>query len=205
MLTLPLAQGFLFGMVLQLSVGPVCLAVFRKSVDDRLGRALWMVAGVAAADGTYIALALLGVAGLLEVGVLRMLVGLAGALVLAVFGVRLLGTRATPAKTVRAAGGALASLRYGFVLTLANPLTIVFWGGVFAGVAASSRFPDPADVYVFGAGCLLSTAAFLSAVAALGRSLSPLLASGVALVWLNRCVGAALIGFALKLALDALG
>jgi len=203
MQTLPILQGFLFGMVLQLSVGPVCLAVFRKAVEGRLGPALWMVAGVAAADGAYIALALLGVASFLRIDTLRVIVGLAGALVLAVFGVRLIRAEAAPA-AAETSGGSLASLRYGFLLTVANPLTVVFWGGVFAGVAASTELAGSGDVYPFAAGCLLSTLAFLSAVAVFGRSLSPLLSNGKALRWLNRVVGIVLVGFAAKLAVDVL-
>lgn len=46
-------NGLLFGMMLQLSVGPVCLAVLHHAMTWRLRDALMMVLGVALADEVY--------------------------------------------------------------------------------------------------------------------------------------------------------
>ena len=198
------AQGLAFGMLLQLSVGPVCLGVFQKGLSGRLAPALWMVLGVALADGLYIALALAGVTALLEISALRIALGLLGAATLAWFGWRTLRSAASVAKPASGGEGALGSLRYGFVLTLTNPLTALFWTGVFAGLAAGSFGADRAAATAFGLGCVGATLLFLTGVATSGRALGRLLASPAALLWLNRAVGAFLIAFALKLAVDTM-
>lgn len=54
-------KGLLFGMVLQISVGPVCIAVLQKGITESFWEAFLMVWGAVAADTTYILLALLGI------------------------------------------------------------------------------------------------------------------------------------------------
>jgi threonine/homoserine/homoserine lactone efflux protein len=201
-----LAQGFLFGMVLQLSVGPVCLGVFERAATGRLRPALWMVAGVALADAICIALALLGTGALLRVDEVRLALGLLGSATLAYFGLRTI--RATTGDaTARPArvSGRRGSLTYGLALTLTNPLTIVFWGGAFASLAASGALGGAADSAAFAVGCVAATIVLLAGVALSARALGPVLTAAGALVWLNRAVGAFLIAFAIKLALDAIG
>jgi threonine/homoserine/homoserine lactone efflux protein len=198
-------QGLLFGMVLQLSVGPVCLAVFQRAITGRLRWALWMVLGVAMADGIYIALALAGVSSLLQFATIRTGLGLAGSMVLAYFGIRGLLTPRACRETPSVDSTGRASFRYGFVLTMTNPLTIVFWGGVFAGLAAGSGIGTTSAIYLFAAGCVSATLFFLSAIARLGNALGALLDNPTGLMWLNRIVGLFILGFALKLALDVVG
>jgi threonine/homoserine/homoserine lactone efflux protein len=197
------AQGFAFGMLLQIAVGPVCLGVLQKGLAGRLRPALLMVVGVALADALYIALALLGVAALFEIAALRAVLALGGAATLAYFGCRTIRSAADKVRPASGGDGRLGSLRYGFVLTLTNPLTALFWTGVFAGLAASSFGADRAAAVAFGAGCVAATLAFLSVVAASGAGLARVLSSPRALGWLNRGVGFCLIAFAIKLALDA--
>jgi threonine/homoserine/homoserine lactone efflux protein len=197
------AQGLAFGMLLQLSVGPVCLGVLHKGLAGRLRTALLMVVGVALADALYIALALVGVATLLEIAALRLALGLGGAATLAYFGLRAIRSASAEARPARGGEGSLDSLRYGFLLTLTNPLTALFWTGVFAGLTASSFGADRAAAVAFGAGCVAATLVFLSAVAASASALSRLLASRRVLLWLDRGVGAFLTAFAVRLALDA--
>jgi threonine/homoserine/homoserine lactone efflux protein len=200
-----LLQGFLFGLVLQLSVGPVCLGVFERALAGRLRTALWMVVGVALADAACIALALLGVGALLRVGEIRLAIGLLGAATLSYFGWRTIRAAAGDAavKKVRLLDGR-ASLAYGLALTLTNPLTIVFWGGAFAGLVAAGTFGGMMDSVVFAVGCVAATVVFLTGVAVSARALQPVLAATGTFVWLNRAVGVFLIAFAIKLANDTI-
>ena len=196
-------QGLLFGLLLQLSVGPVCVGVFQKAVSERLHRALWMVLGVVVADGVYVLLAAVGMAAVVKTDPVRTIVGLVGALVLAYFGVRSVLTARPPDAVQASPGGAWISLRYGFILTLTNPLTIVFWGGVFATFLASGLYSGAALV-AFGLGCVSATGLFLGAIATLGQSAAPLLAGGNRLVWLHRVVGVVLVVMAGLLALETI-
>ncbi len=196
-------SGLFFGMVLQLAVGPVCISVLQTGLSKSFREAFVMVWGVALADATYIVLALLGVSNIMRIEPVRIVIGVGGAALLMYFGIRNLLSRrpgaATGGVAERRTGG---SFRYGFLLTLSNPLTVLFWAGVFGGLIATSQFTSGLAAYSFGLGCIASTVIFLTAVAALGRFLGGFVRNPSALVWLDRAVGLFLIGFAIKLVLD---
>lgn len=117
-------NGLLFGMMLQLSVGPVCLAVLHRAMTRRLRDALMMVLGVALADAVY-------------------MVGSIGGLSFAV--TNPLGQ--TPSGR--------SSFWHGVLLTLANPLTVLFWAGVFGSLLASGTFVHSTELFLFATGCLV--------------------------------------------------
>lgn len=196
-------QGLGLGLVLQISVGPVCIAVLHKGISEGLGRALAMVWGVALVDALYILLSVVGVSALLQIGEARMVVGIAGALLLFYFGVRYLRT------PTRNEGGAveqgsesmLRSFVFGAGLTLTNPLTILFWAGVLGGMMSTHVFDRPGGVFYFSAGCVVATLVFLSLVAMGGHLLEKVLSDRMSL-WLNRAVGLFLMAFAFKLLVD---
>ena len=194
-------QGLGFGLVLQVSVGPVCIAVLHKGLTLGFRHAFSMVWGVALVDAFYIVLSLVGISAVLQVGPARKAVGLAGALLLLHFGLRYLRVPAQSVQYERRDESPLGSFAYGVGLTLTNPLTILFWAGVL-GAMMSTRAPGGDDGLVFFAlGCIAATILFLTAVAVAGHSLERVLSDQVSM-WLNRIVGVFLIGFAFKLAAD---
>ena len=95
----------------------------------------------------------------------------------------------------------LKSFAYGVVLTLTNPLTILFWAGVLGAMMSTRRFDQPGGMVYFAIGCVTATLLFLAAVALAVHVLERLLNERLAL-WLNRAVGLFLIGFAMKLSVD---
>lgn len=199
-----LIKGLLFGMILQISVGPVCVSVLQKGITESFWKAFVMIWGVVVADSAYIVLALLGISGVMQFQTVRLGVGLAGAALLLYFGVQNLLARESSFGQVDTTNRLGGSFRYGFLLTISNPLTILFWAGVFGGLIASTQFPSPADVYLFAAGCICATLIFLTVVAALGRFVGGYVRQPSLLVWLNRVVGLVLIAFAVKLAVDVI-
>ena len=194
-------QGLGLGLILQISVGPVCVAVLHTGLHRGFGHAWAMAWGAVLVDTAYIVLSVLGVSALLQIEAARWAVGLAGALLLAYFGLRYLRMPAGPTRGPQGQGSRLKSFRFGLALTLTNPLTILFWAGVFGAALSARSFAGPGGVILFGAGCVTATLLFLTAVAAAGHLLEPLLNDRLA-VWLNRAVGLFLLAFALKLALD---
>nr|WP_235617528.1 LysE family transporter [Brevibacillus brevis] len=83
-------NGLLFGMMLQLSVGPVCLAVLHRAMTRRLRDALMMVLGVALADAVYMVGAIGGLSLLLQIHWVKQMVLMMGALILTWFGIQTL-------------------------------------------------------------------------------------------------------------------
>ena len=196
-------EGLGFGLILQISVGPVCVAVLHQGIDQGFRHAFAMAWGAALVDALYIFLSLVGVSALLQIESARIAIGLGGALLLAIFGLRYLRAPAgTPAPQHRSESP-LKSFAYGLVLTLTNPLTILFWTGVLGAMMSTRTFDQAGGTVYFAMGCLAATMLFLTAVAVAGHFLERLLTDRLAL-WLNRAVGLFLIGFAIKLCTDLL-
>ncbi|KLH97800.1 LysE family transporter [Brevibacillus formosus] len=169
-------NGLLFGMMLQLSVGPVCLAVLHRSMTGRLRDALLMVLGVALVDAAYMAGAMGGLSLLLQSYWVKRMLLVAGAVILTWFGIQALyaakgGDEGEQAPVKQAPTGR-NSFWQGVLLTLANPLTILFWAGVFGSLLASGSLHPSMELLMFAAGCLLSTLLFLGLVALLAAHLS---------------------------------
>lgn len=185
-----LGRGLWFGLLLQLSVGPVCLFVFQTGSSAGLGAALGAVAGVTLVDAAFLLVALGTKATFLSRPEVQGWARVVASVVLGIFGLDLvagtLGLGFLPRWSAGAGwGGPFVSA---LVLTASNPLTIVFWMAVL-----TSRAGDkPA---VFGVGALIPTPLFLGGVGWLG-TVTASLASPLLGV-LNAVVGVAFLGFAL--------
>ena len=196
-----LIQGLGFGLILQISVGPVCIAVLHKGIAQGFVHAFAMAWGAALVDTLYISLSMVGVSALLRFESARLAIGIGGALLLLVFGTRYLRAPANIAEAQHRSESPLKSFAYGIVLTLTNPLTILFWAGVLGDMMSTHTFDQPRGTVYFAIGCVSATLLFLTAVAFAGHLLERLLDERLAL-WLNRAVGLFLIGFAIKLSVD---
>lgn len=194
-------EGLGFGLILQISVGPVCIAILQKGIDQGFGHAFAMVWGAVLVDALYILLSVAGVSALMTIGPARMAIGLGGALLLLIFGLRYLRAPAGIARAQHRSESPLKSLTYGVVLTLTNPLTILFWAGVLGAMMSTRTFDQAGGMVYFAIGCVAATFLFLTAVALAGHFLERFLNDRLAL-WLNRAVGLFLIGFAIKLSAD---
>lgn len=198
-----LIQGLGFGLILQISVGPVCIAVLHKGIAQGFLHAFAMAWGAALVDAVYITLSMAGVSALLQLESARLVIGAGGALLLLLFGFRYLRAPAKITEAQHRGESPLKSFAYGVVLTLTNPLTILFWAGVLGAMMSTRSFDRPGGMVYFAAGCVSATLLFLTAVALAGHLLERLLNDRLAL-WLNRAVGLFLIGFAIKLSVDLL-
>ncbi|OUQ88212.1 threonine transporter RhtB [Brevibacillus brevis] len=195
-------NGLLFGMMLQLSVGPVCLAVLHRSMTRRLRDAFMMVLGVALADAVYMGGAIGGLSLLLQIDWVKQMVLIMGALILTWFGIQTLramkGRGEQEQAPVQQTSSGRSSFWHGVLLTLANPLTVLFWAGVFGSLLASGAFAHSTELFLFATGCLLSTFLFLGLVALLAAYLARFFRPG----WFNVfhvLSGVFLIGFAIVL------
>jgi threonine/homoserine/homoserine lactone efflux protein len=198
-------HGIRFGLLLQLAVGPVCLFVFRSGSEAGIWHGLWAVWGVALVDALYIALAGLGVTRWAEVGRTRRALQYGGAAIIALFaldvmasaaGVQLLPSMALATPAGEGAGGFLGAV----LLTSSNPLTIVFWAGVFSSKVAAEGYGRK-ELWLFSLGCVAATVAFLAAIALAGVWVGRM-APAVVVRSLNVAVGCALLYFAARLALQ---
>jgi putative LysE/RhtB family amino acid efflux pump len=178
--------GFGLGFFVALQLGPMSLFLIRSTLRAGVRVGLAIGAGIALVDGVYAALGATGAAALLQLSWLRLALGLAGAVVLVVVGVRTF----LSAFRVRAGlevGDDVATPRRAFLTALAatasNPATIVSWAAIFgAASAATDAAPAPLVVGV-GFGSLTWVTALACIVAVARRAAGPRtvrLADGVA-------------------------
>lgn len=132
--------GFGLGFLVAAQVGPISLLCMRSVLRRRLLTGLSIGAGAAVIDVTYAALGVVGATQLLRITQVRLALGLAGAAVLLVIGARTLWSAfrirsglETGEETISAA----QALRTALIATATNPLTIVWWAGVFAAASTA--------------------------------------------------------------------
>lgn len=195
-----ICKGFRLGMILQLAIGPVCLFIFQTSVNAGFFNALLGVLGVVLVDGFFILAAILGLGALLEKNrALKSKLGYLGGGILIIFGLstvaNIFGMVIVPSFSLATKTTSNILLKT-ILMTLSNPLTIIFWAGVFTASLESENL-NSKKAYAFGLGAVSATLIFLSFIALLGSSLS-LLISDHLLNALNFCTGLFLIGFGIK-------
>ncbi len=145
-------RGFVLGFTIAAAVGPISLLVIRRTVAQGWLYGLVSGLGVATADATYGAVAAFGLSAITEVLVnARWVLGLAGGIFLLWMAwqtIRSAPTEAAAAPTQRRgfAGAYLSILG----LTMANPMTILSFGALFAGLGVTSGATGDAALVVLG-------------------------------------------------------
>lgn len=194
-------KGFRFGMLLQLAVGPVCLFVFSTAAGSGFAVAFSLVCAVTLTDAVYIALSAVGACSVLKKPGIQRAVKIVGAAILVLFGVDTIagafGVSVLPSIHLFAQATGKTVFVQGLLLTATNPLTILFWGGVFAAQVMENGY-NSRQMAGFGVGCVLATLSFLCAVAYLGTVANRFLSAGI-LAALNVGVGAMLVFFGIRL------
>jgi len=201
-----LLKGLVVGVLVAAPVGPIGILCIKRVLSGG-----WIIGvatglGVASADATY---GLMVAAGFAATGLLVSFAGpmqIAGGLLIAILGALSLraflrpergNSRAAP--NARGLWGAFASA---FGLTLSNPMTILAFAGLVAGLGAAAAGQAGAT-YVLVAGVFLGSLlwwVFLSTATALARRrLSPGLAR-----WLDLVSGLVLLAWGLRIAWQAL-
>jgi threonine/homoserine/homoserine lactone efflux protein len=192
-LPLPL-RGLIIGFTIAAAVGPITLLVIRRTIAHGGLYGFASGLGVAAADATYAGVAAFGLTAITTILVSgHWLLGIIGGSIIVIVGIRTIRSRpAGPAADAERPGLAGAFLSI-YALTMTNPLTIVLYAGVFAGIGlvAGSSFVDAAVVTL--AAWLGSTAWWVILCSILGWARGRV--STTALVWVNRISGAALVVF----------
>lgn len=194
-------RGFKFGMLLQLAVGPMCLMVFNTSTTYGFFVGMSLVLAISLIDGLYITLSGLGIAAIINKEKIKSAIKIFGCIVLLWFGINSItgafGFNLIP--DIKLFSNAINKNIFiqGLLLTASNPLTIIFWGGVFSTQVAVNNFSKKQLVF-FGFGCILSTLFFLTIVSFCGSILSGFLPQIIIKI-LNVMVGTFLIYFGIKL------
>jgi len=198
-----LPRGLVLGFTIAAAVGPISLLTIRRTLAHGRVYGLASGLGVALADATYAAIAAFGLTAITSVLVGgRVLLGLVGGAFLVVLAIRTMTSRPNEVAVVAERPGLAAAFGSIFGLTMTNPMTILSFAGLFAGLGLTGT--GGADAALLVAGVFLGSATWwvvlTSVVAALrSRVTIPVL------TWVNRVSGAAILIFGVVAILGALG
>lgn len=192
-------DGLKFGMLLQLAVGPMCLMVFNTAKNVGFLVALTLVFAIALVDAFYIILASLGVSKILDKPKIKKTFKIIGSFVLIIFGANIIlnvfNINIIPGLNLKPTSSNI--FIQGLILTLSNPITIVFWGSVLTTKIIEDKL-NKKELTVFSLGLVSSTLIFLTFVAVLGTMLSSFIPENVSKI-MNIIVGILIIFFGIKM------
>lgn len=201
-------KGLGIGVAVAAPVGPIGLLCIRRTLTRGWANGFVTGLGVASADATY---GLMVAAGLALTGLLVAFAGpmqIGGGLMIAALGVMALrGFRRghgsdrpaeAPAGGARL-GGAFAT---GYLLTLSNPMTILAFAALVAGLGSGAA-GTPAAPYALVAGIFMGSAAWWAALATAATLARARLTPRVTR-WLDLASGLVLLAWGLSIAWGAL-
>jgi len=184
-------KGIGAGLAIAAPVGPIGLLCIRRTITNGRRAGLVTGLGAATADFAYGLIAALGLTSLSYwLATANSWLHWAGAAFLLWIGVRTLMEKSATASVDAPARGLLPIFGTTFLLTIANPMTLVSFLGLIAGLGAISRG------YLLAAGIFIGSVMWWLILTSLANCFrSRMGASG--LLWINRVAGLVLIGFAL--------
>jgi threonine/homoserine/homoserine lactone efflux protein len=192
-----LIQGLIIGFSIAAPVGPIGVLCIRRTLA--LGRASGLVSGLGAAtaDALYGSVAALGLTFISSFLVSQQAgLRLIGGGFLCYLGIRTL--LAAPAQQAASARGAGLARAYGstFVLTLTNPMTVISFAAIFAGLGIGSAAGDYFSAIVLVLGVFVGSASWWLLLSG-GVSLARDRFNDRWLGWVNRVSGIVILGFGL--------
>ncbi|BBO89116.1 lysine transporter LysE [Desulfosarcina ovata subsp. ovata] len=189
-------KGLIFGLSIAAPVGPIGILCIRRSLAGGWQAGLLTGMGAATADAVYGCMAAFGLAGVTGVLVGQQLwIQLIGGLFLCWLGLRILlshGTTPAAAKAPGSTAGYLSAL----LLTLTNPMTILSFAAVFAGMGLGLNSAGPTTAAWLVAGVFSGSMAWWVILASISGRLRDGISSAV-MGWINRISGLVLTAFGL--------
>ncbi|MRR80195.1 amino acid transporter [Bacillus anthracis] len=142
------------GLSLSAPMGPINAAQLEKGIRSGVFHAWILGIGALLADVIYMALIYLGVIHFLEKDIIKLFLWSFGAFVLIYTGIESLkNANQFSISNTRNDDSIIKSFFSGFFMSLSNPLTILFWLGIFGSIlakAASSYSKEQLLLYSFG-------------------------------------------------------
>jgi threonine/homoserine/homoserine lactone efflux protein len=189
------ARGLVLGFTIAAAVGPISLLTIRRTLAYGRIYGLASGLGVALADATYGGIAAFGLTAVTSVLVGgRVVLGLVGGAFLLLLAWRTLRSRPSEAAEAADRPGLAGAFLSIFGLTITNPMTILSFAAIFAGLGVVGRGGADAALLTLGVFCgsALWWLILTSAVAALRARITIRW-----LTWVNRISGVALLAFAI--------
>ena len=188
-------RGLLIGFSIAAPVGPIGVLCIRRTLAE--GRLAGFLSGIgaASADMFYGAVAAFGLTAVQDLllgqsGWLR----LVGGIFLLALGVRIFLAKPAEREAKTSHGGLLGAYISTFFLTITNPLTILSFLAIFAGLRLAETNGDYGSATLMVLGVFLGSAAWWLTLSA-GVSLLRDKFTPALLTWVNRLAGAIIFAF----------
>ncbi len=192
-----IASGLIMGIVYAATPGPLNVETLRRGMNGGFLDSLAIQTGSAVGRILYALLALFGAGVLLEGATLQLALGVFGVTVLLYMGIKTIRGRHGQdirSQEIGSAASAPRAFWAGAVLSLANPLAVVFWLSIGGRVVYDPGLDGVSFLSGFFAGCIL-TSISVALLASFWRSRL----SARAVLAISWVCGLALIGFGVKL------
>ena len=187
------ARGLVLGFTIAAAVGPISLLVIRRTLAYGRSYGLASGLGVALADGTYGAVAAFGLTAIMSLLVgARAVLGIAGGAFLVYLAWKTMMSRPKEIAAAADRPGLVGALLSIFGLTMTNPMTIISFAAIFAGLGVVGS--GGADAALLTLGVFVGSAAWwvvLTSIVAIFRTRLTV----EVLIWVNRVSGAVLLIF----------
>jgi threonine/homoserine/homoserine lactone efflux protein len=191
-------QGMMIGLSIAAPVGPIGVLCMRRTLAAGRANGLASGLGAAAADAIYASIAGFGLSALSDLllryqNPLRFI----GGIFLLLLGVRtFLARPAQRAATALVSGSLLGAFASTFVLTLTNPVTILAFLGIFAGLGLAQAASNYAEAARLVCGVFVGSSLWWLTLSTATSLLRSKLTDGV-LLWVNRLSGLVIGAFGL--------
>ncbi|KZE50741.1 LysE family translocator [Rossellomorea marisflavi] len=190
-----LLKGLLIGFTVAAPVGPIGILCINRTLSK--GRLTGFVSGLgaASADAIYGCIAAFGLTFITSFLISQKLwLQLIGGLFLCYLGIQTYRSRPAGHAASARGGGLLKSYTSVFFLTVTNPMTILFFIGIFSGIGLGKSSFDLMSALLMVTGVFLGSAAWWLSLS-FGVSLFRKKFSNDSLAWINRLSGIIVFGF----------
>jgi threonine/homoserine/homoserine lactone efflux protein len=199
-----LARGLAVGFTIAAAVGPISLLTIRRTLAHGRVYGLASGMGVALADASYGGIAAFGLTAITAVLVgARSALAVIGGGFLVALGIRtMLAPVPTRAVEIVERPGLVGAFLSIYGLTMTNPMTILSFGAIFAGLGLAGG--SGAEAALLTLGVFLGSAGWWVLLTTLVGALRERITPRV-MTWINRLSGAALVGFGVVALVVGLG
>jgi threonine/homoserine/homoserine lactone efflux protein len=192
-------NGVFTGLTLQLAIGPVFFFIINLTLQKSVFDGFAGVLAVTIVDYLYIALSILGIGTLLESAKFKKVFGIVSSVILVIFGSLIIISILDASivnSTISSESDILASFVSVFIITISNPITIVFFTSLFTAKALEYNYSKN-QLALFGLGAGFATFTFMGLsviIFSLIRGFVPLILIQI----LNGIVGALFVGYGIQ-------
>ncbi|TCN24879.1 LysE family transporter [Mesobacillus foraminis] len=192
------------GLSLAAPIGPVNAAQMDKGIKSGFFHAWLLGLGALTADVVYMLAVYMGVVRFLETPFMQTFLWLFGFFVLMYTGVEtIMGAGKVVMQQQRQTESRWKSFLSGFMMSISNPLTILFWLGIYGSVLARTASTyGTSELVVYSSAIILGLVLWDIVMAGISSSFRKLLTSRL-LTFISILSGLSLIGFAVYFGIQA--